>query len=179
MTETVAVYDALGNPIGAAPRSTVYAEGLWHAAAGILVRSLDGRLLYVHRRTDTKAVFAGLHDCLAGGVVGPGEDPAAAAVRELGEELGIVVPPDNPPIELARHAWDGSWAGRPMRCHLFAYEVRSDGPIIHQPEEIAAGWWWTDAQLRRRLADPAWGFVPDTRMLADRILRRADVGTGD
>lgn len=70
--ELVAVYDADGNAVGAEPRSRVYAEGLWHASAGVLVRSMDGARLYVHRRTMTKAVFAGMHDCLAGGVVDPG-----------------------------------------------------------------------------------------------------------
>jgi hypothetical protein len=57
-----------------------------------------------------------------------------------------------------------------MRCHLFAYELRYDGPIRHQPEEIAAGWWWTDAELRAHLDDPAWPFVPDTRVLVADLL---------
>ncbi len=170
MGEIIAVYDGLGNEIGSAERSVVYAEGLWHASAGVLVRSLDGHRVYVHRRTDSKAVFAGMHDCLAGGVVGPGEDPARAAARELAEELGIIAP-DPGPRPVARTSWDGVWADRPMRCHLFAYEVRWDGPISHQPEEIAEGWWWTDSRLRERLADPSWPFVPDTRLLVDRLLR--------
>lgn len=128
--ELVTVYDADGNVIGAQPRSRVYAEGLWHASAGVLVRSLDGTRIYVHRRTMTKAVFAGMHDCLAGGVVDPGETPLQAATRELAEELGISGPPLT---ALASAAWDGYWAGKPMRCHLFAYEARWDGPIRHQP----------------------------------------------
>ncbi|KZM73044.1 NUDIX hydrolase [Nocardia terpenica] len=168
MGEIIAIYDRHGRPTGSAERSVVYAEGLWHASAGVLVRSPDGERIYVHRRTDTKAVFAGMHDCLAGGVLDPGENPAAAAVRELGEELGITPAAD--PVPLARASWDGQWLGRPMRCHLFAYEVRWDGPIRHQPEEIAAGWWWTDAELRAHLADPDWPFVPDTRVLIPDLL---------
>jgi 8-oxo-dGTP pyrophosphatase MutT (NUDIX family) len=167
--ELVAVYDAAGAVVGAAPRTRVYAEGLWHASAGVLVRSLDGRRLYVHRRTDTKAVFAGMHDCLAGGVVDPGETPERTARRELAEELGVTGVRLSP---LAAASWDGQWAGTPMRCHLFAYEVRYDGPIRHQPEEIADGWWWTDAELARRLADPDWPFVPDTRILLPQLLAR-------
>ncbi|CRZ16106.1 NUDIX hydrolase [Mycolicibacterium neworleansense] len=166
--ELVAVYDAGGNVIGAEPRSRVYAEGLWHASAGVLVRSVDGTRVYVHRRTLTKAVFAGMHDCLAGGVVDPGETPVQAATRELAEELGIS---GLPLTELASAAWDGQWAGEPMRCHLYAYEARWDGPIRHQPEEIVDGWWWTDAELETHLADPAWPFVPDTRVLIPRLLR--------
>ncbi|MBU9763697.1 NUDIX domain-containing protein [Mycobacterium sp. TNTM28] len=165
--ELVAVYDAEGNAIGAAPRSRVYAEGLWHASAGVLVRSVDGRGIYVHRRSDTKAVFAGMHDCLAGGVVDPGESALQAATRELSEELGIGAVALTP---LAAAAWDGQWAGKPMRCHLFAFEARWDGAIRHQPEEVVDGWWWTDAELAAHLADPHWPFVPDTRVLIPQLL---------
>ncbi|WP_330181087.1 NUDIX domain-containing protein [Nocardia sp. NBC_01503] len=172
MSEMIAVYDAAGKEIGAEERAIVYAEGLWHASAGVLVRSLDGTRVYVHRRTDTKAVFAGMHDCLAGGVLDPGEDPAEAAIRELGEELGIAIGPTDPhPTHLITTSWDGEWAGKPMRCHLFAYEVRSDGPFRHQPEEVADAWWWTDAELRAHLSDPNWPFVPDTRTLIPHLLR--------
>jgi 8-oxo-dGTP pyrophosphatase MutT (NUDIX family) len=31
-----------------------------------------------------------MHDCLAGGVVDPGETPEQTATRELREELGII-----------------------------------------------------------------------------------------
>ncbi|WP_216894718.1 NUDIX hydrolase [Nocardia alni] len=172
MTELIAVYDADGQEIGSEERAIVYAEGLWHASAGVLVRSLDGERIYVHRRTETKMVFAGMHDCLAGGVLDPGENPAGAAVRELGEELGITLGDNDSPLPLRAHVpWDGEWLGRPMRCHLFAYELRYEGPIRHQPEEIAAGWWWTDATLRAHLDDPGWPFVPDTRVLIPALLR--------
>lgn len=166
--ELVAVFDADARVVGSAPRAQVYAEGLWHGSAGVLVRSADGARIYVHRRTLTKAVFAGMHDCLAGGVIDPGETPLQTAIRELHEELGIS---DSMPVPLASAAWDGEWAGRPMRCHLFAYGIRHDGPMHHQPEEIADGWWWTDAELAAHLADPSWPFVPDTRVLVDRLLR--------
>ncbi|MBH0779682.1 NUDIX hydrolase [Nocardia bovistercoris] len=169
-SEQIAVYDRSGRVTGAADRARVYRDGLWHASAGVLVRSRDGERVYVHRRTDTKMVFAGMHDCLAGGVVGPGESPQETAVRELAEELGITVSQDAAPLPMASASWDGEWAGAPMRCHLFAYELRYDGPIRHQPEEIADGWWWTDAELRARLDDPEWPFVPDTRVLVDDLL---------
>ena len=169
-SELIAVYDGDGRVTGSAERATVYREGLWHASAGVLVRSGDGRRVYVHRRTDSKLVFAGMHDCLAGGVVGPGETPARTAERELAEELGIVPARGVGARPAARVSWDGRWQGAPMRCHLFAYLVHWDGPIRHQPEEVADGWWWTDAELRAHLADPAWPFVPDARLLVDDLL---------
>ena len=167
--EEVTVFDGAGRVVGSAPRTQVYAEGLWHGSAGVLVRSTDGLRVYVHRRTPTKSVFASMHDCLAGGVIDPGETPLQTATRELGEELGIT---GQTPVPLASTAWDGEWAGRPMRCHLFAFGITYDGPIRHQPEEIAAGWWWTDDELARKLADPSWPFVPDTRVLIPQLLHR-------
>ncbi|MFE1591666.1 NUDIX domain-containing protein [Nocardia sp. NPDC058705] len=168
--ELLAVYNADGVVIGEADRGTVYREGLWHASAGVLVRSADGTKVYVHRRTDSKLVFAGMHDCLAGGVVDAGEDPSDTAVRELREELGIVVPVGTVLPLRATASWDGTWADRALRCHLFGYEYRYDGPVVHQPSEIADGWWWTDAELRAHLSDPAWPFVPDTRTVLDGLL---------
>lgn len=168
LDEVVTVYDAAGTATGTARRSRVYAEGLWHASAGVLLRSLDGQRLYVHRRSPAKAVFAGMHDCFAGGVVDPGESPEVAAARELAEELGVR---DIALTPVARRSWDGTWAGAPLRCHLFAFEGRWDGPIVHQPSEVVDGWWWTPAQLRAHLADPGWPFVPDSRaLLADITL---------
>ncbi|MFZ2174759.1 MAG: NUDIX domain-containing protein [Rhodococcus sp. (in: high G+C Gram-positive bacteria)] len=169
--ERVAVFDSAGRQVGSAERSRVYAEGLWHASAGVLVRSGDGRRVYVHRRSDDKAVFAGQHDCLAGGVVAPGETAHDAALRELQEELGVVGVELTP---LARISWDGIWQGRPVRCHLHAYETRYDGPIVHQTSEIAAGWWWTPHELALHLRDPDWQFVPDTRALLEDYLLAQD-----
>ena len=92
----MAVYDAAGRVTGVAPRGEVYRRGLWHAATGVLVRSGDGERVVLHRRTPDKLVFADTWDCWAGGVVGPGEDPADAAARELAEELGITGAPLTP-----------------------------------------------------------------------------------
>lgn len=115
-------------------------------------------------------MFGGYHDCLAGGVVDPGETPQETAIREVGEELGIFATADQPLrlTEIARKSWDGEWNNSPLRCHLFAFELRYDGPMAHQPSEIAEGWWWTPKELGAHLQDPSWPFVPDSRaLLAD------------
>lgn len=156
--ELVARYDAQGHEVGAVLRSRVYTEGLWHACAGVLLRSTDGTQVHVHRRVQSKAVNAGLHDCVAGGVLAPGETFAGAAARELGEELGVH---DVALLPFARIAYDdGRW-----RYHLVVFEAFSDGPLVLQADEVAEGWWWTRDKLRAHLADPGWPFVPDTRAL--------------
>jgi 8-oxo-dGTP pyrophosphatase MutT (NUDIX family) len=161
--EPVAVYDEAGAVIGVAPRGEVYARSLWHGVGGVLLRSGDGQRVYVHRRSAIKLVMPGLHDCWAGGVIGPGEDPATTAARELAEELGVTGVPLTPLFTLRYDEGDGG-----LRSHLFAFEARHDGPVHHQPEEVADGGWMPLPELRARLADPAWPFVPDGRLLIER-----------
>jgi 8-oxo-dGTP pyrophosphatase MutT (NUDIX family) len=163
-SELVAVYDADGRAVGAATRRQMRRYGHWHAAASTLVRSSNGGSVYLHRRTDTKDVYPGMHDCWAGGVVAAGEHPDDAAVRELAEELGIRGPQ---PRALFRSIYDHDT----VRYHAFLYETFWDGPIIHQPEEVAAGWWMTLTELRERLADPGWPFVPDGRQFLEEWFR--------
>jgi 8-oxo-dGTP pyrophosphatase MutT (NUDIX family) len=106
-----------------------------------------------------------MYDCWAGGVIGPGESPRTAAARELAEELGV---PETVPLQpVEQFAYDDGV----LRCHMFTYEVRWDGPLRHQPEEVVWGDWITLDELRARLADPdRWPFVPDGRVGIERWL---------
>ena len=163
--ELVGVYDADGHEVGSATRARMRAEGLWHAATMVLVRSPDLRRVYVHRRSPDKDVFPGLRDCWAGGVLGAGEAPDDGARRELAEELGVTGAPLRPLF---------SWPFErpPVRCHNFAYETTWDGAIVHQPEEIVSGGWLELRELVAALRDPASDFVPDGRAVALEWLRR-------
>ncbi len=164
--EQVAVYDVEGRAVGAAPRHRVRAEGLWHAATAVLVRSCDGRDVFVHRRTDTKDVYPGRHDCWAGGVLAAGETPSDGASRELFEELGIDAAP--------RFAFRTRHVNGSIRFHAFLYEVFWNGPLTLQAAEVAEGWWLPLAELRARLDDASWPFVPDGRQFVLEWLDRRE-----
>jgi 8-oxo-dGTP pyrophosphatase MutT (NUDIX family) len=158
--EQVALIDESGLVIGVVPRSQMRRENLPHLVVAILVRDPAGRV-YVHRRTDTKDVFPGAHDCWVAGCVAAGEEPLDAAVRELAEELGIVGVPLQPLFQ----QW---YADTSTRHVAHCWTVTWDGPVVHQPEEVAWGAWMTPTELAARLADPTWPFVPDGRALYER-----------
>lgn len=155
--ERVLVVDENGEPVGSATRERMREEGLWHACAAIVVRSLDGERLFVHRRTDTKDVYPGLYDPTCGGVVAADETPDECAVRELAEELGVH---ENPEFCFKTPFVDGT-----IRYIAHIYEVRSDGPFTLQPEEVAWGGWMDLADVRAKADDPEWPVVPDGRAL--------------
>jgi 8-oxo-dGTP pyrophosphatase MutT (NUDIX family) len=164
--EMVAVFDAAGRVMGAAPRGAVYRDGIWHGGTGVLVRSADGSRVYLHRRAPDKLIFPDCYDCWAGGVIGPGEEPADAAARELAEELGIE---GVPLVAIGRYHYDDG----AIRYHAFLYEAFWDGPVRHQPSEVVWGGWVTLDELRARLADPVtWPFATDGREGIERWLAR-------
>jgi 8-oxo-dGTP pyrophosphatase MutT (NUDIX family) len=175
--EIVAVFDAAGAVVGEAPRSEVYARSLWHGSAGVILRSADGGHVYVHRRAEHKQVMAGLWDCVAGGVVDPGETPFDTAVRELGEELGVHGAALEPLLTVAWESGPDPLLGGTaplgeagLRCHLFGWTARWSGQVRHQPSEVAEGGWRTNAELAELLRDPARPFAPDSRLLAEHYL---------
>jgi aminoglycoside phosphotransferase (APT) family kinase protein len=128
-----------------------------------LVRNPRGDI-YVHRRTMTKDVYPGRYDVMAGGVIAYGEDPHAAAVRELAEELGITG------VELTALP-EGDYRDGDTAYHAYLYSCVWDGPVRQQPEEVDWGDWLTPSEVLARMDDPDWPFVPDSASLLVPLLR--------
>jgi isopentenyldiphosphate isomerase len=163
MDELVALLDSEGRVCGSAPRSVMRRDNLRHAATGVLVRNSSGDI-YVHRRTATKDVYPSYYDFAAGGVVAAGEDPYDAVVRELAEELGIVG------ADLVKLP-EGDYADDNTSYHAYLYTCVWNGPIEHQPEEVAWGAWMSPAELAAKLDDPSWPVMPDTAALLGPLVR--------
>jgi putative (di)nucleoside polyphosphate hydrolase len=109
---------------------------------------LDGRgRAWVGRRIDTPGAWQ-----MPQGGIDPGEDPAAAVLRELGEEIGtasaeILIESEgwlayDLPSDLRAKVWKGKWRGQAQRWFALRFlgrdsDVRIDGP---HPEFDAWRW---------------------------------------
>jgi predicted acetyltransferase/ADP-ribose pyrophosphatase YjhB (NUDIX family) len=115
-------------------------------AVAVVVRG--DKLLVMARRLDGRE-----YAVLPGGGIEPGETPAEAAVRELGEECSL----DG---TVARHLFDGDHGGRP--ASYFLLDVPDGEPVLGGPEALAQSeddhyqpLWVTAREL------PLLGLLPD------------------
>lgn len=92
-------------------------DGPFIACVGALTYASDGRLLLVRRANEPgKGLWS-----LPGGRVDPGEDDAAALVREMAEETGLVVEPG----ALVGRVRRGPYDIADYRCAVVGGELRA------------------------------------------------------
>ncbi|HEV7924338.1 MAG TPA: NUDIX domain-containing protein [Verrucomicrobiae bacterium] len=149
--------------IGRLPRSQVHREKLKHRAVHVLVFNARGEV-FLQKRSMAKDCFPGAWDSSASGHVDSGENYDACAVRELGEELGLVIA--TAPARLFKIAACAATGEE----FCWVYRLQSEGPFVLQPEEIERGGWFTPARvaewINQKPGDFASGFVLIWRKLA-------------
>ena len=119
--------------------------------AGLIIGD-DRRILITQRRADQELP---LQWEFPGGKVEPGESPVAALIRELGEEIGVMV-------EVGR-IWDVLFHAYPaFDLVMLVYVCRIvDG--VPRPVEVAAVAWVAPLDLAR------WDILPADRPIVDRL----------
>lgn len=160
--ELVDVVDSAGTVLRTVTRAEVRAANLWHRSVFVVV--LDGRdRVAVHQRAAWKDVWPSRWDLCFGGVLDAGESWVAAAARELAEEAGLVVGP-----EQLERLGAGRYEDDRVREQAEVYLVRSDEPLTFADGEVAAADWVPLAGLGEWLA--AHDVVPDSRALVVPLL---------
>ena len=148
--ELLDVVDEADNVIEVRTRGEIHARGLMHRAVHILVFNSRGDL-FLQKRSMNKDENPGLWDSSAAGHVDSGEDYLQCALREITEELGIVVEGALQPLfKIAATMATGNE-------HSVIYRYNFDGPLILQKEEIDEGKWIRPAEMDRclELRDPS------------------------
>jgi len=125
----------------------------YRPCAGVMLVNRDGRVFVGQRIDSTLEAWQ-----MPQGGIDPGEDARAAAIRELGEETGVL--PDKVelvaeapdqlfydlPPELVGKVWKGKWRGQRQRWFLFRF-LGEDGDIrIDTAEPEFRSWRWTDPE---------------------------------
>jgi putative (di)nucleoside polyphosphate hydrolase len=143
----------------------------YRPCAGIMLMNAEGRI-FVGQRIDSSVDAWQMPQ----GGIDPGEDAEAAALRELGEETGVM--PDKVelvaqapgefvydlPPELLGKVWKGKWRGQTQRWFLYRFlGTDADIDIATEHEEFCA-WRWSDP------ADLPVMIVPFKKALYEQVL---------
>lgn len=130
-------------------RCDVHRDGDWHGSVHIwVIRELDGDVeVLVQKRSEMKDSYPGCYDAAATGHIDAGEDALRAALRELGEELGIVAKPaDLILLDRLSISEDNIFNGKRFInneiCWVYLYnaEVFSDDIRFEEAEISAVEW---------------------------------------
>ena len=117
------------------PRREVHARGLWHRAVHVLVFNARGAV-FLQKRSLQKDTAKGKWDSSASGHLDAGEEYDDCAVREVREEIGLVLaatPQRLFKIAACRETgWEFCWV----------YRCASEGPFTLHPDEIETGEWF-------------------------------------
>ena len=139
MEELYDVIDENNQPLGIVkPKSGVHLDGDWHRAAHVWVVNGKKEIL-VQKRSSTKGLSPNLWDLSMGGHVSAGEEPLAAAQRELKEELGMTVSPEQLKFLFLSKEQVTLHNGIENLFH-YVYLVRADLPLASfqlDPKEVA------------------------------------------
>ncbi|MCI8387065.1 MAG: NUDIX domain-containing protein [Clostridiales bacterium] len=144
------IVDEYGNPTGeTVERTYAHQSGIRHRTAHVwLLRTTNDKVeVLVQKRSDDKDSFPGCYDISSAGHIPAGQDYIESALRELHEELGLDVSPEQLHLCGSKSlATDDCFHGIPFHDRQFTriyamWYDRSLGSITPQPEEISEVRW--------------------------------------
>ena len=132
--------------IGQERRSEVHRLGLKHRAVHVLVFNSCGEI-FLQKRSMKKDTSPGKWDSSASGHLDTGEDYDACAIRELREEIGLVI--HAPPARLFKLDACADTGEE----FVWVYRLEAEGPFTLHPDEIETGAWFAPDALARWMAE--------------------------
>jgi isopentenyldiphosphate isomerase len=139
-------------------RREVHARGLLHRAVHVLVFNARGQV-FLQKRSMSKDTSPGLWDSSASGHLDSGEDYDYCAMRELREEIGLVI--KQSPERLFKIA-AGVETGQEF---VWVYRLENEGPFTLHPDEIERGGWFAAANVTRWVAERPEDFASAFRLI--------------
>jgi len=128
--------------IGQERRNEVHRLGLQHRAVHVLIFNKRGEV-FLQKRSMKKDTFPGAWDSSASGHLDTGETYDACAVREVREELGLILA--EPPERLFKL----KACEETGREHVWVYRHQDEGPFQLNPEELEDGGWFAPAAVTK------------------------------
>lgn len=148
--EILDIVDEHGCPTGETiERSRAHLEGVRHRTAHVwLLRRKDSKVqILLQKRSITKASFPGCYDISSAGHIPAGCDYVESAVRELREELGICISPNEMTFCGDRTVvWDDCFNGVPFHDRQYSrvfcvWKDIDESEFILQEEEVDSVRW--------------------------------------
>jgi len=128
------------------PRSEVHRLGLLHRAVHVLVFNSRSEV-FLQKRSMTKDREPGKWDSSTSGHLDSGEDYDAAAVRELREEIGLVVVTTR--ASRPQRLFKIAACAETDREFVWVYRCQAEGPFRLHPDEIERGGWFAPDKITR------------------------------
>jgi len=142
--------------VGQLPRRIVHADGHKHRAVHVLVFNSRGQV-FLQKRSMSKDTFPGAWDSSSSGHLDRGEEYDACAIREVREEIGLVLK------AAPQRLFKIDACPETQQEFVWVYRCQSDGPLALNAEEVERGDWFAPQEVTRwiseRPGDFASGFV--------------------
>ena len=139
--------------IGRETRREVHRTGLKHRAVHVFVFNQRGEV-FLQKRSMSKDSSPGLWDSSASGHLDCGEQYDDCAIRELREEIGLIV--NARPQRLFKVAACTQTAQE----FIWLYQCESEGPFTLHPDEIELGDWFASQQVSNWVKERPHDFAP-------------------
>jgi isopentenyl-diphosphate delta-isomerase type 1 len=156
------IVDDQDRVIGQCARREVHRLGHKHRAIHVLVFNSRGEV-FLQKRSMSKDTHPGVWDSSSSGHLDTGEDYDACAIRELREEIGLVI--DKAPQRLFKI----DACLETGQEFVWVYKHQAEGPFTLHPEEIERGDWFDPKHVSQWIKKCPGEFAPAFALIWNRF----------